>query len=217
MTLRPLFPLILAALLGVTMLLPGASPAAEDDPLARAAFAILKKRCFACHGQNGVASKNVFVLDHARLLKEKWVLPNNKTSPLLRQIETGAMPLAADKLTESEILILRRWIEAGAPAFSTEQPTVSRPLLSETALLGYIEADLNKAEKRDRFYLRYFSIAHLYNAGLPEEELEGYRLGLSKLLNSLSWHREISRPVPVNPEKTLLRIDLRDFDWSPDT
>src|SRR5262249_24908967 len=61
------------------------------------------------------------------------------------------------------------------------------------------------------------TLAHLYNANLSEDELQTYRNGLSKLVNSLSWAPEIKVPVPVDPAKTLFRIDLRDYQWNRDT
>ena len=73
--------------------------------------------------------------------------------------------------------------------------------------------DLAGLPERDRRFIRYFTLANLRNAGLAEDELETYRQALAKLLNSLSWGREIATPRPVDAEKTLLRIDLRDYKW----
>ena len=49
---------------------------------------------------------------------------------------------------------------------------------------------------------RYFTITHLYNAGWSKDELESYRIALSKLINSLSWGRRVIKPTPVDLEKT---------------
>jgi len=48
------------------------------------------------------------------------------------------------------------------------------------AILADVE---KKIPERDRRYARYFTLAHLYNAGLSEDELQTYRHGLSKLVN----------------------------------
>jgi len=53
----------------------------------------------------------------------------------------------------------------------------------------------------------------LHNAGLGDDELQTYRNALSKLLNSLSWHPKIRNPEPIDPAKTVLRIDLRWYLW----
>jgi hypothetical protein len=65
----------------------------------------------------------------------------------------------------------------------------------------------------DRENRRYFSIVHLYNAGLSDDELLTARHGLVKLLNSLSWGETIALPVAVGDEKMIFRIDLRQYGW----
>src|SRR5215510_3686183 len=50
---------------------PRADADGQAQELATRAQALLKARCYACHGANGVARKNVFVLDRARLLASK--------------------------------------------------------------------------------------------------------------------------------------------------
>lgn len=75
--------------------------------------------------------------------------------------------------------------------------------------------DLNKPENiPNRRFLRYFTLTHLANANRPEEELQTYRNGLTKLVNSLSWGRRVVPLVPVDRAKTVFRIDLRDLQWS---
>jgi hypothetical protein len=44
-----------------------------------------------------------------------------------------------------------------------------------------------------------------------------YRHGLSKLVNSLSWGKRIVAPHTVDAERTILRIDLRDYQWNEKT
>jgi hypothetical protein len=43
--------------------------------------------------------------------------------------------------------------------------------------------------------------------------LDKDRDGLNKMMNMLSVEAKIEQAVPVNPEETLYRIDLRDFGW----
>lgn len=188
---------------------------------------ILSQNCFSCHGANGIAIKNIFVLDYARLISKQTVIPRDSNSLMLKVVENNAMPLGKEPLSDNEKAILRNWILSGAPSWD-QQPVVNQAnketqlqeakrFVSESASLAAIEQDLEKSSDRARPYLRYFSIAHLLNANVSERELEEYRVGLAKLINSLSWHREISIPKPINKEKTILRIDLRDFNWTADT
>jgi tetratricopeptide (TPR) repeat protein len=187
---------------------------------------IFETRCFKCHGLNGQAEAGVFILDRERLVAERQVIPGDKSSKLLRLIETGFMPAdlfeTGEKLPEEEVKAVRTWIEAGAPEFlpAKREP---RTFLRDEALVAEIVRDLSQLPERERKHMRYFSIAHLYNAGVPgerpevsEDELEGHRIGLAKLLNSLSWQKRISIPLPVDQSRTLLRIDLRDYSWTPD-
>ena len=50
-------------------------------------------------------------------------------------------------------------------------------------------------------YIRYFTLTHLYNAGLSDDELQTYRHGLAKLVNSLSWGRRVVVPQPDRPAR----------------
>jgi len=70
----------------------------DGRDLARRARAVLARRCFACHGLNGVARKNVFVLDRDRLLSSRHVVPGDTSSLLLKMVETGAMPMGGPEL-----------------------------------------------------------------------------------------------------------------------
>src|SRR5437867_13226644 len=60
--------------------------------IARLAREVFERRCFACHGANGVARKNVLVLDRDRLVATRVVVPGDRSSLLLRMVESGSMP-----------------------------------------------------------------------------------------------------------------------------
>jgi hypothetical protein len=175
---------------------------------------VLSARCLRCHGANGVAKKNVFVLDRGRLVASRIVVPGYADSLLLKVIESGAMPMGGPALNDEEKAILRKWIEIGAPDWDTNNPSAGRRFITEAELMSSIREDLLKTNERVRPYLRYFSLAHLYNSNVSDEELETYRVALAKLINSLSWHREITLPSAVDPQKTVYRIDLRDYNWT---
>ncbi len=193
------------------------SQLAAQSTVAAKAESILRKRCFTCHGLGGQSVNSVYVLDRDRLLSAKTVVPGDRNSPLLQAVETGRMPDGGPPLPEQEKAILREWISTGALNWTTPTAKAARSFLRNDQITKIIRRDLESAGDRDRQFLRYYSIAHLYNAGIPEAELNGYRTGLSKLINSLSWSREISVPVPIDPAKTILRIDLRDLNWTGST
>lgn len=129
---------------------------AQDDArsLALQAKSLLARRCFECHGANGVARKNVFVLDRARLISAKTVIPGDDKSLLLRLVETGAMPLGGPTLTEEGKIVLRKWILAGAPDWEEINTAAARRehhprfrgyLLATSALRNFKSAALNCA------------------------------------------------------------------------
>lgn len=190
-----------------------------DDASRKTAIAareILNRRCFACHGANGVASKNIFVLERDKLVSARTVNPGDPNSLLLTVVESGAMPMGGPQLSQDEKDVLRNWIVSGAPNWDDIKRS-NRTFLTEAALLALIRNDLLQANDRSRPFLRYFSLAHLYNAGIREEELDTDRAALSKLVNSLSWHREITPLAPIDPARTVLRVDLRDYNWTAST
>ncbi|HST20299.1 MAG TPA: cytochrome c, partial [Blastocatellia bacterium] len=188
------------------------------DSRAQRARDILKQRCFQCHGENGVARKNVFVLDRERLLSSKAVIPGDINSPLLKMIESGAMPMGGPELPDEEKAALRNWIAGGAVDWDKgEEAADKRVFLTEAAILALIRDDLLRAQERSLPFLRYFSLAHLYNAGVPDDEMETYRVALAKLVNSLSWHREITPPAAIDTARTIFRLDLRDYNWTAAT
>jgi hypothetical protein len=191
---------------------------ADDGPpaIATRAREVLNRRCFACHGANGVARKNVFVLDRDRLLASRTVVPGDPSSLLLALVETGAMPMGGPSLDSSEKDALRDWIVSGAPNWDHAADS-KRTFLTEPALLALIRDDLLRSRERNRSFLRYFSLAHLHNAGVAEAELDVYRSALSKLVNSLSWHREVTPLASIDARRTVFRVDLRDYNWTAAT
>ncbi|HEY1860096.1 MAG TPA: c-type cytochrome domain-containing protein, partial [Gemmataceae bacterium] len=202
-------------LVTLMVLATGAAPIRADDPtLARKARDILQANCYRCHGQEGAVEGGMnFILDRDKLVARKRVIPGDAAgSPLYKRVAAGKMPPPSEKVRPSaaEIGILKQWIDAGA---TSANPASSRPFLTEAAVNAAILADLENMERRPRRFARYFSVAHLYNQGLGDDELATYRVALSKLVNSLSWHPRITQPKPIDAAKTIYRIDLRDFMW----
>jgi hypothetical protein len=155
-----------------------------------------------------------YILDRDKLVARKKLIPGRaEQSPLFLRVAGGKMPPPDEqpRPSEAEVEVLKQWIDAGAPGGTTV--ATSRTPIAEDDVFAHILADLESVDKRSRRFLRYFSLVHLYNAGLGNDELQTYRNALAKLVNSLSWHPRITLPRPVDPAGTVLRIDLRDFQW----
>ena len=120
------------------------------------------------------------------------------------------MPSGQPPLSLAAIAVIREWIDAGAPNWDVPQDIT---FITTDAMLTTIQQHLTSLDPFDRPFIRYFTLTHLYNAGESPQSLHAYRVGLSKLVNSLSWRFDITNPQPIDPQKTILSIDLRDYDW----
>lgn len=188
---------------------------AANGDLADQAQQVLKDHCYRCHGQDGVAEGGFNYV----LRREKLVLNDNYVSPgkpddsfLFTRVSGGEMPPAGEtRLSKNDVDVLRRWIAAGAPDFDAP---LNRPFLSNEYLVSAIRKDLEtNINQRDHKFARYFTLTNLFNAGFTDDEMQTYRLALSKLVNSLSWHRSIVQPLPVDAHNTVLRVDTRTLGW----
>ena len=123
------------------------------------------------------------------------------------------MPLANNlSCPLKSIDTIRNWILAGAPDWAATS-TTDTPFISPGEILNTIETHLMSLPSFDRAFARYFTLTHLYNAGESAQILQEYRNGLSKLVNSLSWGVTVTNPQPIDPQGTILYIDLRHYEW----
>lgn len=195
-----------------------APPLTATEELTIQARQVIQKHCYACHGQDGTSEGGLNVILRAdKLINKGYVIPGKaQESPLWVRIEDGEMPPEGDSavVSEPERVILKTWINAGAPPFETP---AEHSFLSPDQTLATIARDLQQADAADREFYRYFSLTHLHNAGYTQDELETCRLALTKLTNSLSWAESLTQLVPSDPDGTILRIDLRTVRWDADT
>jgi mono/diheme cytochrome c family protein len=188
----------------------------QTDPSSAArVFEIFQKSCASCHGDTGSA-RTYMLLDHAEMVKTGRIVPGRPEESLLYQRITGVveplMPAGRPKLADADIAIIRQWITDGAPKWPVPNAQV-RKFITNEAVVAAIEKDLNSSgTDTSRRFLRYFVLTNLYNSGDPR--LPTYRSALFKLINSLSWDKDIIRPVAIDTEETIIRIDLRDYGWT---
>ena len=183
--------------------------------LAQEAYAIFEQNCLNCHGEHGAFTEAI-VIEHSSLIETGSVVPRNPgASELFQRLidkrPERRMPLGQPALSPAAIDTIRRWILAGAPNWETSQQVSA--FIPPNSMLETIEKHLNSLPVFDRTYTRYFTMTHLYNAGETSEALRAYRRALSKLINSLSWGREVIVPKPIDPQGTIFTIDLRDYEW----
>ena len=202
-------------LIGLGLVVLGSRSADAQGNLAQQAYAIFQQNCLNCHGEHGAYTENL-VIQHTALIETGAVVPGKPVvselyKRLLTEDHAKRMPLGQPKLPTAAILTIGNWIQAGAPDWQV--PERDTDFITPTEMLETIEKHVNSLSPFDHAFTRYFTMTHLYNAGESTEALHAYRRALSKLVNSLSWGREVIKPKPIDPEETIFYIDLRDYEW----
>jgi serine/threonine-protein kinase len=212
--------MIVTTLLIIPVLLVQVAPQAE---LAAHAKEVLRSHCLECHG--GVSSQGgLKILDRDNLVvKIKVVVPKNTAeSELFRRISEqhdAAMPPPGRRpLNAAEIVTLREWIEAGAPAFPSDVPTRgiepnAANIDSDPTGAAAILADVRKLEPEARKSTRYFTLAHLASGGATPQLVQSHRLALEKVINHLSRQPHIVRLRAIDPLETIFALDIRQVGW----
>ena len=207
----------LVVLVGLLTLIVGSQNVSAQSQLAQDTYAIFEGSCLICHGADG-AYRETLLMEHATLIGGGTVVPGNPNASelykrLLGPTESGVqMPFGQPPLPPQSIEAIRRWIVAGAPDWAVTPTTDSR-FISPGEILDTIETHLMSLTPFDRAYARYFTLAHLYNAGEPTGILQEYRKALYKLVNSLSWGVTVINPTPIDTQATIFYIDLRHYEW----
>ena len=205
------------ALMCLLFLIVGLHHVSAQSQLAQDTYAIFEASCLNCHGPDG-AFRETLLMEHSELIDGGTVVPGNPDASelykrLLGPTENGVqMPFGQPQLPAQSIDTVRRWIESGAPEWTTTRITDGR-FISPAEVLNTIETHLNTLSSFDRAFARYFTLTHLYNAGETTEILGEYRKALNKLVNSLSWGSTITNPQPIDSEATIYYIDLRHYEW----
>jgi serine/threonine-protein kinase len=186
------------------------------------ARAILQAHCYRCHHGRAPQEGGFDVLETANLLAPRpggaIVVPGDlERSPLWRRLgrEQSMPPQEISRRpSPAEMKTIQRWLEAGSLSWSQE--TAGRQPIPLQKVLRAIRAHLVQANRTDQPYLRYFTLAHLYNnPRLPETDLNVQRAALAKTINSLSWKPRLVLPTQVDVDGTVYAIDLRDLGWEP--
>lgn len=193
------------------------SASKDGSEVAGKARAVLETSCHRCHGQEGTSEGGFnFVLNLEKLAETHVSARNPEASLLLERMtadDDSVMPPPDEepRPTAADITLIRAWIEAGAPSGATEKP---REFITNEQIVKHILADVRAASERSRRFLRYFTLTHLYNRGVSEDELQTFRNAFVKLINSLSWNTNLIIPDAVDPARTVYRIDIRQLNWS---
>ena len=206
------------ALVAPALLLAIASPSrAADEPmeLAAKAQAVFKAHCYKCHGQDGAIEGGMnYIADLGKLVARKKVVPGDPAASAGSSSASTTAPCPRPTRSRDRPTQRSPSSRSGSRPAPRAPPAPRRArVISTSDVYNFVLADLETIDRRARRFQRYFTLAHLHNSGLSDEELQTYRNALNKLVNSLSWGSKIVNPVAIDPHKTVFRIDLRWYVW----
>ncbi len=175
-------------------------------------------KCATCHTEGSKEGSKQFtnILNPNELISKGMVNTEKpELSKLHQELKDDSMPLNGTPLTVVEKAKILEWIKDGAPNENgIKAGDLAVGFISEDDKMLCITKDLQTIPKEDQKHIRYLSLTHLYNAGKSTEDVQ---VALTRLLNSLSWKENLVLPKKVDGLGTLLRIDLRDLGWNPQT
>ena len=189
--------------------------AAAQENLAQQALALMEVHCFNCHGPDGSFTENLRIDSATGLISSGAIVPGDPDASVFYQrlLETDPakrMPLGGAPLSDAAIQTIENWIQSGAPSWEVRRDVA---FITNDEMLTAISAHLETLDPFIRSSARYFTTTHLYNAGEGPEVLRRAEIGLSKLVNSLSWGHTIVNPEPIDAAETIFYIDLRAYEW----
>jgi hypothetical protein len=212
---------------------------AEDAPVAAMykpandveskAQAVLDKHCSRCHATGKLVKRekaakgfgDVLQLD-ALLSNTKRILPGNPDgSPMFQVIANRQMPydvyqegdIEKPAVTPEDLTALRDWIvAAGAAGDSNCKPRE----MSYKDIVNVMYQDLGNLPEHRRVNTRYLSLVNLQASCASEAEMDIYRQGAIRLLNSLSTNSDVLTldDSLVGEDKLVVRFNLDDLNWS---
>jgi serine/threonine-protein kinase len=180
---------------------------------------ILARYCYRCHNGEGSDSGYAFDVKNVESLVDQGVVSAKKPedSLLFTDLESGRMPPRNQphlpRPTPAEASVIKEWIKLGAVAFpEAKRRGDFRSLKQSLTLMRDHLKSLRPAERKDT---RYFTLVHLWNnPEVDEAYLKNVRAGVSKVINSLSWEKEIVLPTLVDPDQAIVAIRLSDYGWT---
>ncbi len=199
----------------------GGSEGPACDDVSDRALKILGDRCGACHGPGGSGQAMFdYVTDvYAMVANGKIKAGYPLDSPIYKRIDAGTMPPPSVEArpTDEEVDVLWQWIEQCVDV----QVGCGQgdDFVSVDQMLSWMRNDISDTTKispDEREFIRYFTLTHLYNSGICGLDLDVYRYGLFKLINSLSTGNKVVIPQAIDERQTVFRIDLRDYGWDAD-
>jgi len=196
----------------------------DPNALAKAAAEnVLLEACGGCHGTNLSVTEAKgggfnFINDIDQLVEKGYIKPLNADgSRIIERMRLGQMPpQGAGTVTDAEIDQVASYIDNpnywDLPA--QDDCSKSGQVFGFDDLYAAVADDIAGEDADDQVNFRYIALTNRFTAGVcADTALDIDRQGLIKMVNSLSDQTSVEVPFEVNKERTIYRIDLRDYGW----
>jgi hypothetical protein len=196
------------------------------DPVAKAAFDVLDKACSRCHQDGRLTAREKpaknfgYVLQLGQLeANPTYILPGNPYgSKLFKQIVDKEMPYdvmyegsSNYSPTPDDLKVLETWIKSlGANAVASCD---QHKFITNADMVAVMAADLDRLPRNRVRGTRYLTLTNLKNACVDDAAFKVYQQGAVKLINSLSRSSDTVHFETIDPEQTILRINIDDLGW----
>ena len=225
------FSIAVAVACGSIALAQAEEVAVPADPIAKAAFDALDKHCARCHQVGKLDPTKTkderprkdfgFVLQLDKLAADPhYIIPGNPNeSRLFKNLsKDGEMPYDVrmegsplPDISPAEVGAIATWIQS--LGVKTAAACANHQFVGHEDVIDLIAGDLRRLSSARRKTTRYLTLTHMKNACIDEAAMNVYRMGAVKLINSLSRSSEVVRLETIDPDQTILRINLDDLGW----
>jgi mono/diheme cytochrome c family protein len=199
-------------------------PPTQADLARAAAENVLEINCGNCHGSKlklEEAQGRMNYIDDMKLLvdNEKVKPLDSEGSFIIQRMRDRTMPPAGSGLTvsQADIDLVASFIDNPDfwPGVVPQADCKDNPAISFDDLYAEVADQLSGEDDEDQPFIRYISLANRVTAGVcTNTALDRDRHALIKMMNMLSVNAKVTEPEAMDTEKTLYRIDLRQFDWN---
>lgn len=205
---------------------PNTDPGVEEDQvyLDAKAFAenVLQSECGGCHGtqltpETARARMN-YIDDIDQLIANDKLIPGKSAeSIVIRRMRNGEMPPTNEgfsPVADAQINVIADFID-NPDFFDFEENPICDDVITFDDIYTDVAQDIGNEDAEDAVFIRYISLANRVTAGTCADgtALDRDRQALVKMMNALSINARIEEPEAIDPERTLYKIDLRDYGW----
>ena len=130
-----------------------------------------------------------------------------QSSSISGDIESNQEGAKENQKRKSGVAAASQGGESGLNAKPSSEQLVNAAAPDEAKIQEIVQKDGGSAQAG----IIYISLAHLAKSGQGTQDLEVYRFGVTKALNSLSMKPQIKRLDPLDDAHTVYKVNLADF------